>query len=200
MALDFERLYATYQPDILRLIERLTSPCEAADLTQEVFLKAGRSLQEFRGESNVSTWLYRIAINTVADRAREASYRHAIRSIPADPDVADDIEDRDGSGVKREPLDLGIIRKEMNECIRDIIRNLPAEHRIVIALKDMQGLSHEEIASILQISAGNVKIRLHRARACLRKELEAQCIFYRDHRNEFACDRKSTMLPFRRTL
>lgn len=197
MAFDFEWLYTTYQSNILRFVERLTETDEAADLTQEVFLKVKRSLKDFRGESKISTWLYRIAVNTVADRARAASYRHTMQSIIADPDFNDGIEDRDGCEIKREPLDLSIIRKEMNECIRDIIRKLPAEHRVLIVLKDLQGLTNEEIATILQISVGNVKIRLHRARAKLREELNAQCTFYRDHRNELACDRKNTILTFR---
>jgi RNA polymerase sigma-70 factor (ECF subfamily) len=194
---DFEQIYATFHPKVVRYIGRLTDADGAADIAQEVFLKVSRGLKDFRGDARISTWIYRIATNAVLDRVRASTHKHELRPLDDNAGDGDAIEDRCVKGEKREPLDLYLIRKEMNECIRNIILKLPDEHRAVIVLKDMEGFTNAEIADILRISIDNVKIRLHRARARLKKELGAQCIFYRDHRNELACDRKSIPLALR---
>ena len=91
-------------------------------------------------------------------------------------------------------LDSQLVRKEMNECIRGIVDGLPENYRAVLALSEVEEFTNAEISQILGISLDVVKIRLHRARARLKKELEAKCNFYRDERNELACDRKTTHL------
>ncbi len=88
-------------------------------------------------------------------------------------------------------LDERVIRGEMNACIREVIDTLPANYRTCIVLSDLEDLSDAEIAEVLGLSLQAAKIRLHRARARLRERLEASCVFYRDERNEVACDRKS---------
>jgi RNA polymerase sigma-70 factor (ECF subfamily) len=79
----------------------------------------------------------------------------------------------------------------MNKCIRDFVENLPASYRSVIVLSELEGFKNDEIAEILGVPLHTIKIRLHRARAKLRKELETHCSFYRDDQNELACDLKA---------
>ena len=83
-----------------------------------------------------------------------------------------------------------VIREEMNGCVREIIKTLPETYRSVIVLSELEGFKDAEIADILGSSLEATKIQLHRARTRLKKELKTACIFYRDERNEFACDRK----------
>jgi len=90
-------------------------------------------------------------------------------------------------------LDTLLIRKDMKECIRDIVESLPDNYRNVLVLSEFEGPTNAEIAGI---SLDTVKIRLFRARARLKKELEAKCNFYHDDRNELACDRKTISLKF----
>ena len=84
----------------------------------------------------------------------------------------------------------------MNECIRGIVESLPDNYRSVLVLSEFEGLTNTEIAEVAGISLDTVKIRLFRARARLKKELEAKCNFYHDDRNELACDRKTISLKF----
>jgi RNA polymerase sigma-70 factor (ECF subfamily) len=95
-------------------------------------------------------------------------------------------------------IDQQLIRKEMNECIQNFIEELPENYRTVLVLSALEGLKNREIAEILQVSLSTVKIRLHRARAKLKKELEIHCSFYRDERNELACDLKSAFEKFQK--
>jgi len=87
----------------------------------------------------------------------------------------------------------------MNKCIRDFVEKLPENYRTVVVLSELEGLINNEIAEILGVSLDTVKIRLHRARVKLKKELETHCSFYRDERNELACDLKSAFKEFRDT-
>jgi RNA polymerase sigma-70 factor (ECF subfamily) len=87
-------------------------------------------------------------------------------------------------------VETTVIREEMNACVREFIERLPENYKTVMVLGELEGFRNVEIAEILGISLDTVKIRLHRARERLRKELEAGCSFHRDERTEFACDRK----------
>ena len=101
------------------------------------------------------------------------------------------------TGEKIPSIETSLIRKEMNECIRDFIENLPESYRTVIVLSELEGLKNNEVAEVLGITVDTVKIRLHRARARLKRELDAGCNFYRDERNELACDLKTAFKRFR---
>ena len=163
---------------------------EADDLTQEVFIRVSQGLKDFRGESHISTWIYRIATNAALDRLRSPSFQQMTQEmLSIDPEGGE--EDRyillrgDVSSI-----DQQLIRKEMNKCIRNVINKLPENYRTVIVLDELEELKNHEIAEILQVSLDTVKIRLHRARAKLKEELENLCSFYRDERNVLSCDLK----------
>lgn len=201
--LDFQEIHDIFRPKIHRYLTRLVGEHEAEDLTQEVFVRVSQALKSFRGESQLSTWIYRIATNVALDRLRSPFFRQTVqKGLANDSTTLSEIEleDKDvWTGEKRPSLEASLIRKEMNECIRNFVENLPADYRTVVVLSELQGLTNNEIAEILGVSLHVVKIRLHRARAKLRKELEAHCSFYRDERNELACDPNSAFREFRKT-
>jgi RNA polymerase sigma-70 factor (ECF subfamily) len=190
--LRFQQVYDEFHAKIFRYLARIVGQSEAEDLTQEVFVKVGQALETFRGESQLSTWIYRIATNAAMDRLRQPSVRHggdkllpveSIAEIKADQDIR--------TGELKPSTEQGLIRTEMNGCIREIIQALPEQYRSVIVLSELEDLKDNEIAEILGLTLQTAKVRLHRARARLRKELSAACVFYRDERNELACDRKN---------
>jgi len=190
---DFSKIYDEYYPKIVRYLARLIGESEAEDAAQEVFVKISRSLDSFRGESSLSTWVYRITTNAAMDHLRKPSVKRSLRSteekdVPGDEDA--------GLIDERPLLDTLLMRKDMNDCIRGIVESLPPDYRTVLVLSEFEGLTNSEIAGIAGISLDTAKIRLHRARTKLKKALEVKCIFYRDERNELSCDRKTTPLKF----
>ena len=192
---DFSQIYEEFQPKILHYLSRLTGQQEAEDIAQEVFEKASRGLKSFKGESKLSTWLYRIATNTAIDRMRSPSFRRSSEHTSLDEDTG--TEDRNvWSGHTKTHIDQTVIRKEMSECVREFIDRLPSDYKTVMLLSELEGFKNREIADILQVSLETVKIRLHRARARLKKELDDGCTFYHSEQDILACDRKqSQILP-----
>jgi RNA polymerase sigma-70 factor, ECF subfamily len=179
--LDFRTVYGQFHLRIRRYLERLMPFSDAEDVAQEVFVKASRALPQFRGESSLSTWMYRIATNAAYDRLRSPSFRRE-GDVPLAGEVP--VEDRSPGA------ELTLVRREMNDCIGRYIARLPTSYRAVIVLSEHEGLTNQEIADTLAVSLDTVKIRLHRARARLRRELGSGCSFYRDERNELACEPK----------
>ncbi len=190
---DFSKVYDEFYPKIVRYLTRLVGEIEAEDAAQETFVKIDRSLESFRGESSLSTWIYRIATNTAMDHLRRLSSKRSLQT-PEDKDLS---SDEDAGPIDSKPLlDMLLIRKDMNDCIRGVVESLPGDYSTVLVLSEFEGLTNSEIAEVIGISLDTVKIRLHRARTKLRKALEAKCNFYRDDRNELSCDRKTTPLKF----
>jgi RNA polymerase sigma-70 factor, ECF subfamily len=180
----FEEIYETYRPRILRYLTRLAGEADAEDLAQEVFVKVSRSIGDFRGDSQVLTWIYRIATNIALDRLREPSLKlietvEDVESVPLLP----------GHGPRT--VEQQAIREEMSGCVRNVIDRLPRTYRTAILLGDIEEFRDAEIADILGVSLGAAKITLHRARAALKRELSECCVFYRNDENELSCDRKS---------
>lgn len=171
--LGFEKIHADFRPKILRYLNRLVGPQEAEDLTQEVLVKISRALQTFRGESKLSTWIYRIATNTALDRLRDPSFR---RSVTSDQSIALDWDGKNET-IEADALSLEqqVCRQERYACYRDFVQALPPNYRIVVALSELEELTAHEIADILGLSVDVVKIRLHRGRARLLKELKEHC-------------------------
>ena len=192
---DFSQIYEEFKPKILHYLSRLTGQQEAEDIAQEVFEKASRSLKSFKGESKLSTWLYRIATNTAIDRMRSPLFRRSSEHTSLDEDTR--AEDRNvWTGHTKTNIDQKVIRKEMSECVREFVDKLSPDYKTVILLSELEGFKNREIADILQVSLDTVKIRLHRARAMLKKELNDGCTFYHSEQDILACDRKqSQILP-----
>lgn len=188
----FTDIYNEFFPKIKRYLTRLLREDEAEDLTQVVFEKVNRNLENFRGESKLSTWIYRIATNVVRDRVKSTSY---LRSTigPLAPLSMELFGTNEIAAISKDRLpspEHSIIREEMGECVKEFIYRLPPDYSTVIILNELEGFTNKEIAEILQISLDTVKIRLHRARAKLRERLTGGCDFYQDDRSELACDRK----------
>ena len=187
---DFAHVYETFQPRILRYLTNLLGAADAPDVTQEVFAKVDRGLRTFRGESQLSTWVYRIATNAARDKFRSAAFR-AGRAHETLPDADDQLADRDTwTGEEPVPVAHRLAREEMQACIRDHIDRLPEAYRTVLVLSDLEELTNPEIAEILDLPLSTVKIRLHRGRTTLRRFLEAGCDFYQDERDGFSCEPK----------
>jgi RNA polymerase sigma-70 factor (ECF subfamily) len=174
----FQQLYDEFHPRILRYLARMAGTTDAEDLTQEVFAKVDQALPSFRGDSKVSTWIYRIATNAAIERLR--------RREPDRP--APDAGGADAAVDHAPAADRTLVRDEMQDCIRAYIADLPPSYRSVLILSEYEELTDQQIADVLGLTVGTVKIRLHRARRRLRDALGSGCAFYRDDRNELACE------------
>jgi len=189
----FEEIYEEFQPKILNYLARLVGPNEAEDLAQVVFAKVSRGLAGFKGQSKLSTWIYRIATNTAIDKLRSPAHGHA--SVQNPLEGAAGIANNASKFTQSEtPIDQKVIRKEMSECVREYVDRLPPDHRTVLVLSQLEGFKNREIADILQITLENVKVRLHRARARLKQELNDGCDFYHNEEGTLACDRKRILI------
>ena len=142
---------------------------EALDLSQEVFLRVFRTIHSFRGQSALRTWIYRIVVNQARNRQRWWRRRHKSQQVSLDEhlrDFGDFPEQTDGASPDRM---FG--RKELANRIRVALENLPFDQRTAIVLREIDGLSYEEIGFSLGIAVGTVKSRLARAREALRTQL-----------------------------
>ena len=173
--IDFPTLYTEYRPKIERYLRRMVGDYDAEDLTQEVFLRISQGLPGFRGESKLSTWVYRIATNTALDRLRAPNYRRVVDDPAAqghEAELEGDIAWAEGEVASPE---LRLWRKERAECYQDYIEGLPVNYRTVVALSELEDLAAGEIADILGLSLNVVKTRLHRGRTRLLHELKTHC-------------------------
>jgi len=193
--LDFAELHRVFRPKILRYLGDMVGESEAEDLVQDVFLKVSRGLHQFKGRAQVSTWIYRIATNAAIDRLRQPSFKHKIHGGMAGGFTADRMGFKAGEidtclDEKAAPAETSMIEDEMYRCLRKYIDKLPARQRAVVVLSFLEGLKNAEIARILGVNVPTVKIRVHRGRARLVKELEAHCGWFRDMRNHLTWDGK----------
>ncbi|MCC7042671.1 MAG: RNA polymerase sigma factor [Acidobacteria bacterium] len=155
----FEELYRLHAPRLYGLARRLVGPDEADDMLQEIFLTVHRKLALFRGESSLSTWLFRLGTNVCLDHLRS----RAMRTGRLNDALDDEFEDGAGAG----PI-LGVIARLDLERALDA---LPPRARTVFVLHDVEGLEHQDVASLLGISEGTSKSQLHKARMRLRQQL-----------------------------
>jgi RNA polymerase sigma-70 factor, ECF subfamily len=175
--LDFQKIHDDFRQKIQRYLIHMVGEYEAEDLTQEVFVRISRALHTFRGESQLSTWIYRIATNTALDRLRDPSFKRIMQSeLPNDSD-ADETEAGVGNSCPEETSspEQQLFLKERFECYCDVIEALPPNYRTIIALSELEELAVNEIAEILGLSLDVVKIRLHRGRVRLLQELKSHC-------------------------
>lgn len=170
----FRELVVHYQDRVLNICWRVCgNRSEAEDLTQETFVKAFTSLDLFDGRAAFYTWLFRIAVNTSISARRKASRRP---TVSLDGAVNTDHGSRPTSAGERLAADEAgpseaAHSAETREAVRIALAALDKQQRAVVVLRDMESLSYEEIAEILQVPAGTVKSRLHRARLALRDHL-----------------------------
>jgi RNA polymerase sigma-70 factor (ECF subfamily) len=189
----FQRLYDANHQRVYCFLARIAGPQEAEDLAQIVFAKAARALPNFRGDAQTSTWLYRIAANVASDwlRGRSALEAKVTVQLPNALDhAACGPSASPASQENQTSPEQELIRKEMRDCIRRLIGQLPEKHWTVLVLGELGGFTDDEVAQTLGISRGNAKVRLHRARAQLKNALEAHCDFSRNEDSEFVCEPK----------
>ncbi len=174
-------LIAQYHPSLYSLIARsLQDPADAADITQEVFIKVFRSIRSFQGESSLRTWLYRIALREASNQRRWWS-RHKRRELTIDSspaDLDDDGEMPSLSATLADRRDSPFDRAAQNQVrakVEAALQQLPEAYRTVVILRELEGFAYEEIAEVLDVNLGTVKSRLMRGRAALKTVLlEAQ--------------------------
>lgn len=162
---------ATY-PQVHRLCLRLLKdPADAADATQEVFIRVTRSVLGFRGESAFGTWLHRVTVNVCATTARRRGDRRARGETAGRTAFAGPDEEGWAAVAEDDPAGRTVELDEANAVAR-AIRGLSAEERAIVTLRDLEGLSTREAARMLGISEGAAKVRLHRAHARLREAID----------------------------
>ena len=169
----FEILVERHQKRMLNVAYRMLGDYdEACDVAQEAFLAAYRAIRTFRREAKFSTWLYGIVVNRARNRLKQSQNqaRHETRSFD------DPAEMSNGSVTGqvvdgRQDANAELEKKEVQRAVQECIRNLDAEYREVLVLRDIQGFSYEEIGDMLNLPDGTVKSRLFRARAFLKDSL-----------------------------
>ncbi|ABY69004.1 RNA polymerase sigma factor RpoE [Actinobacillus pleuropneumoniae] len=160
----FNLLVVRYQNRVAGLLTRYVSRDDIPDIVQESFIKAYRSLESFRGESAFYTWLYRIAVNTAKNHLTALG-----RRPPKEDILAEDAESFDVGGQLREsdtPENV-VLSEELKRVVFDTIENLPEELKTAITLRELEGLSYEEIAEVMQCPVGTVRSRIFRAREAI---------------------------------
>jgi len=161
-SINFDELVLEHKDKVFNLCYRFLGNYEEADdCAQETFVKVYRSLKDFRRESSVSTWIYRIAVNTCKNRVASAQYRRS-RNMAQLDEVGDE---------KLSPA-TEADRREKGELIQEAIDSLPPDQKSVVILRDIEGLSYEGVAEATGLNLGTVKSKLARARQALREKLK----------------------------
>lgn len=166
----FEMLVAKYQRKLGRLLSRfIRDAAEVEDVAQEAFIKAYRALPSFRGDSAFYTWLYRIGINT-AKNYLVAMGRRAPTTTEFDSEEAESFEDGDQLRDVNTP-EAELMTKEIANTVNETLQELPEELRMAITLREIEGLSYEDIATIMNCPIGTVRSRIFRARETIAERL-----------------------------
>ena len=158
----FDLLVLKYQHKIFAIISRFVKdPVEVQDVAQEAFIKAYRALGNFRGESAFYTWIYRIAINTAKN--------HLVSKGRRPPSIDVEVDDAEVLGMSDQLKDVAspeqeLARDQLSDAVNEAIQNLPEDLRTAVTLREMEGLSYEEIAEVMGCPVGTVRSRIFRAR------------------------------------
>jgi RNA polymerase sigma-70 factor, ECF subfamily len=166
----FDLLVLKYQQRIINLVSRFVyNPSDAQDIAQEAFIKAYRALPNFRGDSAFYTWMYRIAVNTAKNHLAVKSRR----PLESAQDI-DDVEQIEGDHTLRhsETPEYLLLRDEIQETILNSIEELPEDLKAAITLREVEGLSYEDIAVAMDCPIGTVRSRIFRAREAIDRELK----------------------------
>ncbi len=169
----FTQLVAKYETKVYTIAYRFFgNHADACDVAQEALIRVYKALPAFRGDSSFLTWVYRIVTNVCKDELRKRSREKTVS-------IEELMENRKGAMMRKEssisklPEDT-VIQKEWQQEVQELLNSLSEEHKTVIIMRDIQGFSYEEIASLLQCSLGTVKSRLNRARHALKEKLLAR--------------------------
>jgi RNA polymerase sigma-70 factor (ECF subfamily) len=166
----FDVLVTRYQNRVFKVVARFVKdPSECLDICQEVFLKAYRALDKFRADSSFYTWLYRIAVNTAKNFIVSQGHRL--------PDIDIEIIDMDRFAMRNSPKEFGtperlLMRDEIEGVVYDTIEHMPNDLRTAITLREIEGMSYEEISDIMQCPVGTVRSRIFRARSAIEKNVQ----------------------------
>ena len=169
----FEQLVKRYENKVYNLVYRfLGNHVDAYDISQETFIKLYRALPRFRGESSLMTWLSRITVNVCRDELRRRKRRNLVFMDDKNSGVKNDTGYRDyvHTGVSS-PEEI-LERKEFCSKVKLCLYTLSEKHRLILVMREIQGMSYEEIAEILQCSQGTVKSRLNRARQLFKEKFK----------------------------
>lgn len=166
----FDLLVLKYQHRVLKLVSRFVNDsAEAEDVAQEAFLKAYRALASFRGDSAFYTWLYRIAINT----AKNALVAHRRRPVDFDLDLQDPDQYERQARLRDDDTPEGVVlTDEIRQVVEQAMAQLPEDLRTAIVLRELEGLSYEEIATAMDCPVGTVRSRIFRAREAIDRKLQ----------------------------
>jgi RNA polymerase sigma-70 factor (ECF subfamily) len=166
----FDLLIRKYQHRVLKLVSRFVNDAaEAEDVAQEAFLKAYRALPSFRGDSAFYTWLYRIAINT----AKNALVSNRRRPVDFDLDLQDPEQYDRHARLKEGDTPEGVLlTEEIRRTVAEAMEQLPEDLRTAIVLRELEGLSYEEIAEAMDCPVGTVRSRIFRAREAIDRKLK----------------------------
>ena len=177
----FDTIAREYTPALLRYLQRQTGDYAVAqDLLQETLLGIARGLEGFEHRASIKTWVFAIASRVVANHLRQPARARQFVDIETLPDMDDgevSVEDR-------------LVFDEMNQCVREVIDSLPPDYRSALILHDLEDMDCAQTASVLGISPGAARVRIHRARSRLKAALSRQCGFYRDQENILRCERQ----------
>jgi len=169
-------LIGEFQQPVYGLVYRVVNdPADAADTTQDVFLKVFRGMKHFHGESSLKTWIYRIALHEAANR-RRWWFRHKAKETSIEP------AESEGTGLTENAMQLAltdpsdspfdsVAHHEVQHRVEEELRKVPEPYRTTLILRDLEEMSYEEIAEVLEVSLGTVKSRLTRGREALRQRL-----------------------------
>ncbi len=169
----FEELMQKYEGKVYRLaLGMMKNREDALEAVQDAFLSVHQKIGTFKGESTFSTWLYRVALNATYMRLRSRARHEKVESL-------DGLEDQfDGSGDPwatpgdwSERADDAVFRKEISAVVKEAVAELPEEYRAIFTMRDLDGLSNQEVAEVLGLTVAATKTRLHRARLFLRERI-----------------------------
>jgi RNA polymerase sigma-70 factor (ECF subfamily) len=173
----FETLFRKYQVYAYNIgLGLLGNPEDAADVTQEAFLRVHRSMRQFRGDASFSTWLYRVVVNLCLTelRRRQRSRVNSLEEMGLDPSITLD-------AAPEEAPDVALVMGEEREMVQQVLLTLPEEYRAVLVLRHFQQLAYTEIADVLCVPLSTVKTHLHRARKMFKDRYQ---IYAQDPRTE----------------
>ncbi len=169
----FRELLELYRDRVFNVTFRMLGDrAEAEDIAQEVFIAVFKTIDTFREESKLSTWLYRVAVNHSKNRIKYLSRRNDRSRAELDENTADSDEGSIGGAARPARPDRALHGAQLEQVLQAAISSLEEEHRVLVVLRDVEELSIEEICEITGLPDGTVKSRLHRARAALRKKLQ----------------------------